>query len=79
MSNDNGSIKEQPKEQTKEQLGPTQIDVVVEGDGVILKFRRSVSWVMFTPDQAAAMGQALLHCAKMASGKKLIVVPGHPG
>ena len=88
MSNGNGPVKLVPKqgpepeskEQPKgEQPEASQIDIVVQGDKVIMQFRRSVNWIALTSDQAMAMGQALAHCAKMATGKKLIVVPGGPG
>ena len=87
--NGNGPVKLVPKqnpepeskqEQLKgEQPEPTQIDVIVQDDKVVMQFRRSVRVVVLTSDQAMAFGQALSHCAGIASGKKLIVVPGGPG
>ncbi len=74
MSNNKGpKVPEKSKEQA------CQLDIVVRDNKVVLEFKRSVNWLALTPDQALAMGQALMQCATLAHNKKLIVVPGKGG
>ena len=63
-----------PKEKPEEQA--CQLDIAVQSNKVVIQFARPVNQIVLSPDQAAGMGQALFQCAKVASGKKLIVVPG---
>lgn len=52
-----------------------QLQVVAQGDKVVIQF--SGSWIAFTPEQALAMSQALVHCAGLVhNSKPIIVVPG---
>lgn len=71
-----GQSKSEGEQPESSQPKPSKIDIAVQGNQVAVQFRRPVSGVVLTSDQAAALGQALLHCAKIAAGKKLIVVPG---
>lgn len=81
MSNNNGLKPPAPKLDKKpEEEESSSMDIVVQGDRIVIQFARPVNWIALTPDQAVGMGQALSHCAKLArsKNKKLIMVPGHP-
>lgn len=55
---------------------PLQMDVIVKDTKVRLQFSQPTKWLELQPEQAMGMAQALAHCAKLVSQKKLIIVPG---